>query len=221
MVPWLYFLLYGKIRITKEGEEIGTLTRKGEIFGEMRILEESLPEGFEKAIDTSMVLAIDLDTTGLIRKVTEYGLEGDEFVIKTEQAEMGEVFLNAEFTLSTEEMVVPNLKSTMTNEELSRALTDSKGMIHPARITVITSQGTYLKSAVTGENMRQASNFIMNYTDTWSDEDCINAVLNHSKFVGSEEVVLDDPNTEIDETTNKPWYNKAFTKSIDWLKSWF
>jgi CRP-like cAMP-binding protein len=31
--PWLYFLLSGKIKITKEGLEIGGIDKKGEIFG--------------------------------------------------------------------------------------------------------------------------------------------------------------------------------------------
>jgi signal-transduction protein with cAMP-binding, CBS, and nucleotidyltransferase domain len=35
--PWLYFLLSGKIRISKENLDIGTIDRKGEIFGEMRL----------------------------------------------------------------------------------------------------------------------------------------------------------------------------------------
>ena len=30
--PWLYFLLSGKIRISKEGMEINTIDKKGEIF---------------------------------------------------------------------------------------------------------------------------------------------------------------------------------------------
>lgn len=134
--------------------------------GEMRILEESLPEGFEKAIDTSMVLAIDLDTTGLLRKVTSYEFEGEEFVIKTDQAEMGEVFLDAQFTLSTDEMKVANLKSTMTNEEISQALTDENGMIHPARITLHTPYGIIQKSAFESGSVFQTNDFIMTYTDT-------------------------------------------------------
>ncbi|QTA85523.1 cyclic nucleotide-binding domain-containing protein [Desulfonema magnum] len=37
--PWIYFLLSGKVRVEKEGIEIGILDNKGEIFGEMRILD--------------------------------------------------------------------------------------------------------------------------------------------------------------------------------------
>jgi CRP-like cAMP-binding protein len=36
---WLYFLLSGKIRISKENLEIGVIDTKGEIFGEMRIVD--------------------------------------------------------------------------------------------------------------------------------------------------------------------------------------
>jgi hypothetical protein len=134
--------------------------------GEMRILEESLPEGFESSIDTAMVLSVDLDTTGLLRKVSGFEKDGDEFVIKTDQAEMGDVFLNAEFTLSTEEMSDANLKSGMTNEEMSRALTDEKGYIHPARIIVHTPQGPIYKSALNGYESQAVNDFILNYSDT-------------------------------------------------------
>ena len=37
--PWLYILLNGKIRITKENMEINTIDKKGEIFGEMRVID--------------------------------------------------------------------------------------------------------------------------------------------------------------------------------------
>jgi len=40
MDPWLYFLLDGEITIKKEGEKIGTISKKGEIFGEMRIIDD-------------------------------------------------------------------------------------------------------------------------------------------------------------------------------------
>jgi CRP/FNR family cyclic AMP-dependent transcriptional regulator len=37
--PWVYFLLSGKIRISKGDHEIGKIEKKGEIFGEMRIID--------------------------------------------------------------------------------------------------------------------------------------------------------------------------------------
>ena len=38
--PWLYFLLSGEIKIVKEDEQIGSIRTRGEIFGEMRIIDD-------------------------------------------------------------------------------------------------------------------------------------------------------------------------------------
>jgi CRP/FNR family transcriptional regulator, cyclic AMP receptor protein len=59
MDPWLYFLLSGKIRITKEGEEISTISRKGEIFGEMRIIDDQSRSASVHAVGQTVCLAID------------------------------------------------------------------------------------------------------------------------------------------------------------------
>jgi CRP-like cAMP-binding protein len=57
--PWLYFLLSGKIRITKEGMEIGTIDSEGEIFGEMRIIDSLNRSASVYAIGQTMCLAVD------------------------------------------------------------------------------------------------------------------------------------------------------------------
>lgn len=36
---WLYFLLSGKIRISKNGAHISTIDKSGEVFGEMRLID--------------------------------------------------------------------------------------------------------------------------------------------------------------------------------------
>ena len=59
MDPWLYFLLSGEIRIVKEGEEIGTIDRKGEIFGEMRIIDDEIRSASVHAIGKTICLAVD------------------------------------------------------------------------------------------------------------------------------------------------------------------
>jgi CRP/FNR family transcriptional regulator, cyclic AMP receptor protein len=59
MDPWLYFLLSGKIRITKEGEEIGVIGKKGEIFGEMRIIDDQSRSATVVAVGKTVCLAVD------------------------------------------------------------------------------------------------------------------------------------------------------------------
>lgn len=57
--PWLYFLLSGKIRITKESLDIGTIDRKGEIFGEMRIIDSLSRSASVYAVGKTVCLAVD------------------------------------------------------------------------------------------------------------------------------------------------------------------
>ncbi len=59
MDPWLYFLLSGKIRVTKENEEIGTIVKKGEIFGEMRIIDDQTRSATVRSIGKTICLAVD------------------------------------------------------------------------------------------------------------------------------------------------------------------
>lgn len=57
--PWLYFLLSGSIRITKEGLDIGTIDRKGEIFGEMRIVDSLSRSASVFATGKTVCLSVD------------------------------------------------------------------------------------------------------------------------------------------------------------------
>jgi CRP-like cAMP-binding protein len=57
--PWLYFMLSGKIRITKEGLEIGTIDKKGEIFGEMRVIDSLSRSASVHAVGKTTCLAVD------------------------------------------------------------------------------------------------------------------------------------------------------------------
>ena len=57
--PWLYFMLSGKIRITKEGMEINTIDKKGEIFGEMRIIDSLSRSASVSAVGKTICLAVD------------------------------------------------------------------------------------------------------------------------------------------------------------------
>ncbi len=57
--PWLYFLLSGKIRISKENLDIGTIDRQGEIFGEMRIIDSLSRSASVYAVGQTICLAVD------------------------------------------------------------------------------------------------------------------------------------------------------------------
>jgi CRP-like cAMP-binding protein len=57
--PWLYFLLSGKIKISKAGHEIGTIDRKGEIFGEMRIIDSLSRSATVSAVGQTVCMAVD------------------------------------------------------------------------------------------------------------------------------------------------------------------
>jgi len=57
--PWLYFLLSGKIHIKKKGEDIATIDQKGEIFGEMRIVDSLSRSASVYAEGKTICLAVD------------------------------------------------------------------------------------------------------------------------------------------------------------------
>ena len=57
--PWMYILLSGKIRISKENQEIGTIDKKGEIFGEMRIIDSKARSASVSAIGKTTCLAVN------------------------------------------------------------------------------------------------------------------------------------------------------------------
>ena len=57
--PWLYILLTGKIRITKENLEINTIDKKGEIFGEMRVIDFMKRSASVVAVGKTVCLAVD------------------------------------------------------------------------------------------------------------------------------------------------------------------
>ena len=57
--PWLYFLLSGRIRVAKEGVTISTLDKQGEIFGEMRVIDERSRSASVYAVGQTVCLAVD------------------------------------------------------------------------------------------------------------------------------------------------------------------
>jgi len=109
MDPWLYFLLSGKIRITKEGEEISTISRKGEIFGEMRIIDDQSRSASVHAVGETVCLAVDTSA-------------GDRLATSDEK-EARLDFLLLLYRIFAEYITV---RLRLTNEELVKAKRDAK-----------------------------------------------------------------------------------------------
>ena len=56
---WVYFLVSGKIRVVKHGEDLRILKRTGDIFGEMGIIDGSPRSASVYAMDETVCLATD------------------------------------------------------------------------------------------------------------------------------------------------------------------
>jgi CRP/FNR family transcriptional regulator, cyclic AMP receptor protein len=109
MDPWLYFLLSGKIQITKEGEDIGTIGKKGEIFGEMRIVDDQSRSASVHAVGPTVCLAVDTSA-------------GSRLTTSEEKDERLD-FLLLLYRIFAEYMTA---RLRLTNEELVRAKRDVK-----------------------------------------------------------------------------------------------
>lgn len=57
--PWMYILLSGKVRILKENHEIGIIDKKGEIFGEMHIIDSKARSASVSTIGKTSCLAVN------------------------------------------------------------------------------------------------------------------------------------------------------------------
>jgi CRP/FNR family transcriptional regulator, cyclic AMP receptor protein len=68
--PWMYILLSGKIRIFKENHEIAMLGKKGEIFGEMRIIDSKARSASAAAVGKTVCLAVNTTAKNRLSTVT-------------------------------------------------------------------------------------------------------------------------------------------------------
>lgn len=57
---WIYFLMMGKVTISKNGKQVAELTRKGEVFGEMGAIDSSRRSASAFASGNTVCLATDI-----------------------------------------------------------------------------------------------------------------------------------------------------------------
>lgn len=57
---WLYFLMFGRIKISKKGKQVIVLDQKGEIFGEMGALSSARRSASAHAVTDTVCLATDM-----------------------------------------------------------------------------------------------------------------------------------------------------------------
>ncbi|MFC1878087.1 Crp/Fnr family transcriptional regulator, partial [Thermodesulfobacteriota bacterium] len=59
--PWVYFLIYGKVRITKKEKSVTIIRRRGDIFGEMRFIDSSPRSASAFAEEDVACIAVDTE----------------------------------------------------------------------------------------------------------------------------------------------------------------
>ena len=69
--PWLFFLLSGKVKITKRSVLISRLTEVGEIFGEMRIVDSMARSATVSADGPTVCLCVDTSARGRLSRTDD------------------------------------------------------------------------------------------------------------------------------------------------------
>ena len=59
--PWVYFLIYGKVRITKKEKSVTIMRRRGDVFGEMRFIDNAPRSATAIAEEDVACIAVDTD----------------------------------------------------------------------------------------------------------------------------------------------------------------
>lgn len=57
--PWVYFLVSGRIKISKKGETVTVIRRQGDIFGEMRFIDNAPRSASAHAEGDTVCIAVD------------------------------------------------------------------------------------------------------------------------------------------------------------------
>jgi len=113
--PWLYFLLAGKIKVVKDGVQITVIDKRGEIFGEMRVISSLTRSASIYSIGKTICLAVD--TTAKDRMESQE--ETDKFLLLLYR--VFAEFITARLRLTSEALV-------KTKKEILRLVQDKNFM---------------------------------------------------------------------------------------------
>jgi CRP-like cAMP-binding protein len=100
--PWLYFLLSGKIRVAKEDVTIGFIDKKGEIFGEMRIVDDQRRSASVYAVGKTVCLAVD---TSARNRISPTGEKDDQVDFLLLLYRIFAEYMTARLRLTNEELI--------------------------------------------------------------------------------------------------------------------
>lgn len=89
------------------------------------------------------VFICDLDTTGILRRISSLDSTSLLYIISTEQANLEDVFSGLDVELSTDEAEMM-LTGSEKQEDIGKALTDRHGVLHPFKIVDYDEQGNVL-----------------------------------------------------------------------------
>ena len=118
------------------------------------------------------IITVDLDTMGYLRRVTELKIEGNRITLQTEQAYLNDVFVTKDFKLNSD-LIEPNqfISKKSIPGDISKALTDKSGFIHPVKIIFQDSKGVYTEKSVFEMSLEQKDarkiiNFYRDFSNT-------------------------------------------------------
>jgi len=110
---WIYFVIYGKLGINKQDETIGFLKERGDIFGEMGIIDGSPKSATIVAIDETVCLAIDASYGERLREADRLAFNGVLYQVFAR-------ILASRLRITTEELVKARDEIDMLKAELRK-----------------------------------------------------------------------------------------------------
>lgn len=113
------------------------------------------------------IFVCDLDTTGILRRILTIDSTSNNYIITTEEATFEDFFSDLDIDLSTEASDEVLESSMVDHEDISEALTDEDGILHPFKIIDYDQEGNVLStwSAYEPTNLNSVSfNLTYNYS---------------------------------------------------------